>query len=66
MEEEQESGRPVVGVPKQAFEAFLKALEEKSFPVDVISRLRKALIEKGTVSEPTIKNALFSDNNTDS
>jgi len=54
----------VTGVPKQVFDQFLKKLEEKKVAVDVITRLNKALIEQGDVSETAIKTALFSDNNT--
>ncbi len=59
-----QTNNPVTGVSKQIFDQFLKKLEEKKTAADVVSRLNKALIEQGDVSETAIKTALFSDNNT--
>lgn len=55
---------PVTGVPKQAFEQFLSALEKKNISAEVLTRLRKTLIEDGDVSDTAVKVALFPDNNT--
>lgn len=61
---EEQANNLVTGVPKQVFDQFLKKLEEEKVAVDVITRLNKALIEQGDISETAIKTALFSDNNT--
>jgi hypothetical protein len=60
----EQSSHPVTGVPKQAFEQFLKALEEKGASPDVVSRLRKTLIDHGDVSDAAIRAALFPNNGT--
>lgn len=57
-----ESDNPATGVPKQVFEQFLTALEAKAVSADVISRLRKTLLEQGNVSVAAIDEALFPDN----
>lgn len=56
--------KPVTGVPKQAFEQFLDALKNKGISSEVVEHLRKALIERGDVSEVAIKAALFPNNGT--
>lgn len=59
-----QTNNPVTGVPKQIFDQFLKKLEEEKTAADVVTRLNKALIEQGDISETAIKTALFFDNNT--
>ena len=59
-----EQNASVMGIPKQAFEQFLGALEKKEVSIDVINRLRKTLIETGDVSEAAVKEALFGEGNT--
>lgn len=57
-----ESDNPATGVPKQVFEQFLTALEARAVSADVISRLRKTLLEQGNISTAAIEAALFPDN----
>lgn len=63
--ETEQTENPVTGVPKQVFEKFLADLAEKNISVDVISRLHKTLIERGSISEFEVKKALFDDNGAD-
>ncbi len=46
-------------VPDQVFEGFLKALEAKEMPADLLERLRTALIEKKAFTERALKAAIF-------
>jgi hypothetical protein len=56
----------VTGVPKQAFEQFLKKLREQDgISADIVERLSKTLIEQGNISDAAIRAALFGDNDTD-
>lgn len=48
-------------VPAQIFEKFLEDLEEVSVPVELVARLRKALIEEKSFTERALKMAIFSE-----
>jgi hypothetical protein len=48
-------------VPAQIFEKFLEDLEEASVPLELVARLRKALIEEKTFTERALKMAIFTE-----
>jgi len=56
-------GIKIPSVPQQVFEQFLKELETRKVPEEVIARLRKTLIESGQISVEALKTALFSNDN---
>jgi hypothetical protein len=49
---------PVSDVPAQIFEAFLKALPEAQIPEEIVSRLRKTLLEEIDLSDKALKCAI--------
>lgn len=53
------SDAPTHEVPKQIFEQYLAKLADEKFPVDVVERLRSALIDEGDFSEASLRSALF-------
>lgn len=55
---EDPSNQPT-SVPDQVFEGFIKALEGKEMPEDLIERLRTALIDKKAFTERVLKAAIF-------
>src|SRR3989304_2722914 len=48
-------------VPAQIFEKFLEDLEEVSVPVELVARLRKALIEEKSFTERALKRGGFAE-----
>ncbi len=46
------------GIPKEIIEKFLKRLEAEKFPTNIIERLNESILEKGDISDATIKSAL--------
>ncbi len=46
-------------VPAQVFERFLRALEGASAPAELVTRLRKALLEDKTFTERALKEAVL-------
>ena len=52
-------------VPKQVFDRFFEALEEKGIATNVIKRLKDTIIGQNKVSEVAIRIAFFDDNDTE-
>jgi hypothetical protein len=48
-------------VPAQVFERFLRDLSEAGLPPDMISRLRRTLIEERSFSDRALRAALLSE-----
>ncbi|MGE3787502.1 MAG: hypothetical protein AB7H03_12740 [Nitrospirales bacterium] len=46
-------------VPLQVFEQFLQALKDAGESDEIINRLRKALLDDKTFTEPALKKAVF-------
>jgi hypothetical protein len=46
-------------VPTQVFEEFLTAAAATDLPVEVVTRLRRALLEEKVFTEPALRAALF-------
>lgn len=55
-----EKNNKITSVPQQVFNQFLKELEAQKIPEEVISRLRKTLLEDRQISVDKLKTALFS------
>ena len=53
----------ITSLPQQIFEQFLKELEEKKVSQEVVSRLKKTLIDNQQTSVDALKEALFSGDN---
>lgn len=48
-------------VPAQVFEKFLQALEEATVSSELVTRLRKTLLEDKTFTEKALKEAVLGD-----
>jgi len=46
-------------VPVQVFERFLQALADANTPTDVVNRLRKTLLEDKSLTERSLREAVF-------
>lgn len=51
----------ILEVPAQVFEKFLSELESTDVPKDVITRLRKTILEEGKLKQDAIQKAIFSE-----
>jgi len=55
---------PIKDVPRQIFEAFIKALRETDVPSGSIDRLEEVLLKKELLTESAIRVALVPDDKT--
>ena len=46
-------------IPSQIFEKFLQSLQDAEMTVELVARLRKALIEEKTINERALKEAVL-------
>lgn len=58
-----ETDNKIISVPQQVFDQFLKELETKKAPEEVVARLRKTLVENEQISIEALKAALFPSDN---
>lgn len=49
----------VVEVPVQVFKEFLTELEKRDIPKDIVSRLKKVILENGRTNHALIKEAIL-------
>jgi hypothetical protein len=56
----EENNKKIINVPQQVFNQFLKELYTQKVPEEVITRLRKTLLETEQISVDKLKTALFS------
>ena len=49
-------------VPRQVFEEFLSQLGDIDVPKDVITRLRKVILEEAKINQETLWEAIFPEN----